>query len=71
MNTWHTFYVSYQFKKGNDHGFGCVDITRNAPLKTMKQIMNLTDYIKEANNFDSVVIINWKELELDENNVPK
>lgn len=55
-------YVVYSFTKDNAHGYGCTTYRIRGNKITLNDIVELADQIKRENKYDSVLIINWKEL---------
>lgn len=55
-------YMVYSFTKGNAHGYGGTTYRIRGNKITLNDIVELADQIKRENEYDSVLIINWKEL---------
>jgi len=61
------YYVVYDFTgtQNDKHisGTGCSYVTRGEPLKSMNQIINLTNDLKKELGYREIVLINWIEIE--------
>ena len=54
------FFVSYNYTKDKQTGFGSIEISISGDVFVPSEIQ---DYIKERNKFDGIAIVNWKPLE--------
>lgn len=43
-------------------GFGQINIISSVPIQTQKHILEIRDFIRKENRFDTVVILNYKLL---------
>ncbi|WP_033338906.1 hypothetical protein [Catenuloplanes japonicus] len=59
----HAYYVTYTFTGPRGGGGGAVDITRPQPIRTANDIYGVAEFIRDRNNFDTVVVQNWIEIE--------
>lgn len=60
----YTYYVVYTHQTHIiELGYGCCFVTRNKPLKDNNDLLELQNTIEKENNFEKVVIINFKRME--------
>lgn len=58
-----TYYVSYRGVSEHGAYWGCCDITRDQPVRTMDDIHEMADAITKMNGGGTTVIINWQRFE--------
>ena len=56
------YYIVYDYKNKCSSGKGYSVIKRKKRINTLRDINELTRFIKEENNIEFVVITNWKRL---------
>lgn len=56
------YHVVYSYKKEIFNGTGTITMYRNRKMNTVEDIQSVVDYIKEKDNYDNVLILNWKKL---------
>lgn len=57
------YFVSYQYiSRKRGYGFGQINIISLSPIETQGHILEIRDYIQKQNDFDTVVILNYKLL---------
>lgn len=56
------YFISYNYRQGIDTGLGSSTYTLDAEI-SVKNFMQIVDFIKKENNFDIVVILNFILLE--------
>lgn len=56
------YYVVYSYTKGDDNGVGAVCLSRVDPINTGIEIKKVSDYLKQANGMDIVIITNFIRL---------
>lgn len=61
------YFVSYNFTdEKKNFGFGNVDVTVTNGIQTMDDVRDVQNYLCNKNNFKSLVILNYIELEVSE-----
>lgn len=63
-----TYYVSFLGRKKLDQGHGFVIVERPEPIKSGKDVINLSRDIKKSQKLSSCTILNWTLLEFDGRN---
>jgi hypothetical protein len=53
------YYVTYNHSKGNASGVGGIDIYLNNKINNLDTINDIRLFIKDKNNFDNVIVINY------------
>jgi hypothetical protein len=57
------YFVSFVYNHGCDRGHACTSITRQKPVVTHADIQDISELIKRDNNYDSVVLLDWRRYE--------
>ena len=68
MKQYH-YFVSYQYKKSKDYGFGQVNLLLKETITRPEQVEEIRDHIQERYKFKGVVIINFLLLREEEVNM--
>jgi len=69
MKQYH-YFVSYQYSKAKDQGFGQVNLLLAKSINEPKDIEGVQNYIKENNKFKNVVILNILLLKSEDTDTP-
>jgi len=65
MTKEYKYFISYGYWSPSHSGTGMCEYTSDKKLETYTQIVGMAEDIKRQSNYDTVVIINYKELKSD------
>jgi hypothetical protein len=57
------YHVVYSFNNAIGTGTGKIDLIRTGKIQTFQDTKSVKEYIEEREGFESVVLINWIEME--------
>lgn len=64
----YNYLVIYSYTKNNKSGFGNIELSLKQKPETFDLIADMREFIKEKNNFDEVVLIDYKFVNETEDN---
>jgi hypothetical protein len=60
----HTYFVLFRYSEsGGDFGFGRSEISRNKPIKDIKDVEVIEEYLRNRLSYVDLVILNWQRFE--------
>lgn len=66
----YVYYVSYAWVDGTRCGFGCSEVSCNAPISSMEEVCSLREKSKSAPPVSSgVTLLNWILLRTEESSI--
>ena len=60
MGIRYIYFVSYHTMSAEGNGLGNAEVEISAPISRAADITMIADYLKEKNNWDGVVILNYQ-----------
>ena len=60
MGVRYVYFISFHVMCLGENGFGNAEIDIPAPISRVTDIAMITDYLKEKNNWDGVVILSYQ-----------
>jgi len=56
------YFISYAWSRGSKNGNGCCSIVRDVKIKSFEDLFGIATHIADKEEFDQVVITNYKRL---------